>query len=148
MGVIGDVMNRLTPAGAVPTHEADNVTGELNPFMETTVIVAEPLPPCVNMILEIEVSEKSATAVVELVLFVVVAVVVWLVNGTVTVKVAETESPLGLPVAVTVLEPAVTFVTIKEPDNLPLEIEQLGELTTLPDNEQLVSLVRKPEPDT
>jgi hypothetical protein len=92
-------MNRLTPAGAVPIHDADNVTGELNPFMETTVTVAEPLPPCVNTILEIEVSEKSGKVAVELV---VVAVVVWLVNGALTVKVAETESPLGLPVAVTV----------------------------------------------
>jgi hypothetical protein len=82
VGVIGDVMNRLTPAGAVPNHDADNVTGELKPFMETTVTVAEPLPPCVNTILEIEVSEKSCK--VEL-----------------TVKLAETD-PLGLPVAVTV----------------------------------------------
>jgi hypothetical protein len=39
-------------------------------------------------------------------------------------------------------------VAIKEPDNVPLEIEQLGELTTLPDSEQLESLEEKLEPDT
>ena len=55
IGVIGDAMDRLTPAGAVPIHDADNVTAELNPFVETTVTVAEPLPPCVNMILEVDV---------------------------------------------------------------------------------------------
>jgi hypothetical protein len=94
IGVIGDAMNRLTPTGAVPTHDADNVTAALNPCMEPTVTVAEPLPPCVNMTFEIDVSEKSGKAAVELVLL----VVVWLVNE----KVAETESPLGLPIAVTV----------------------------------------------
>jgi len=94
MGVIGDVMNRVAPAGAVPTHAADNVTAELNPFMEPTVIVAEPLPPCVNMTFEVDASEKSGTVAVELVLL----VVVWLVN----VKVAVAKSLLGLPVAVMV----------------------------------------------
>ena len=39
-------------------------------------------------------------------------------------------------------------MTIKEPDNVPLEIEQLGELTTLPDSEQLESLKEKLEPET
>lgn len=99
VGVIGDVRVRLTPAGAVPTHDADSVTAELNPFMENTVTVPEPLPPCVNAIVEVDVSEKSGKAVVELVMFVVVAVVV---NGTLTVNVTETESMLGLPIAVTV----------------------------------------------
>jgi hypothetical protein len=98
IGVIGDAMDRLTPTGAVPIHDADNVTAELNPFMETTVTVAEPLPPCVNTIVKVDVSEKVGIAVVELVLFVVVVVVVWLVNE----KVAETESPLGVPIAMTV----------------------------------------------
>jgi len=96
-GVIGDAMDRVTPAGAVPIHDGDNVTAELNSFMETTVTVAEPLPPWVNVIAEVEVSEKSGMADVELVLFVVVVVVVWLVNE----KAAETESPLGLLIAVT-----------------------------------------------
>jgi hypothetical protein len=40
------------------------------------------------------------------------------------------------------------LVTIKEPDNVPLEIEQLAELTTLPDSEQLESLEGKPETET
>jgi hypothetical protein len=39
-------------------------------------------------------------------------------------------------------------VTVKEPDNVPLEIEQLGELTTLPDSEQPESLEEKLEPET
>jgi hypothetical protein len=40
------------------------------------------------------------------------------------------------------------FVTIKEPDSAPLEIEQLEELTTLPVSEQLESLEEKLEPET
>jgi hypothetical protein len=94
IGVTGDPMNRVAPAGAVPTHDADNVTAELNPSMDPTVTVAKLLPPCVNMTLEVDVSEKSGNVAVELVLL----VVVWLV----TEKVAEAESPLGLPIAVTV----------------------------------------------
>jgi hypothetical protein len=94
IGVTGDVMNRVASAGAVPTHPADTVTVELNPFMEPTVTVAEPLSPCVNMTFEVDVSEKSGKVDVELVLL----VVVWLVNE----KVAETKSLLGLPIAVTV----------------------------------------------
>ena len=94
IGVIGDPMNRVAPAGAVPTHDADNVTAELNPSMDPTVTVAKPLPPCVNMTLEVDVSEKSGKVAVELVLL----VVVW----PVTENVAETESPVGLPIAVTV----------------------------------------------
>jgi hypothetical protein len=65
--------------------------------MDPTVTVPEPLPPCVNAILGVDVSEKSDKAAVELALLEVVAVVVWL-----TEKVAEALSPLGLPVAVTV----------------------------------------------
>jgi hypothetical protein len=42
----------------------------------------------------------------------------------------------------------VTFVTVNEPDNVPIEIEQLGKLTALPDSVQLESLGRKPEPET
>ncbi len=39
---------------------------ELNPFMEPTVTVAEPLPPCVNMTFGVDVSEKSGKVDVEL----------------------------------------------------------------------------------
>ena len=47
--------------------------------------------------------EKFGAAVVRLVLFVeVVVVVVCVLNGELTVKDAAAESPLGLPVAVTV----------------------------------------------
>lgn len=44
-GVIGDVTDRLTPCGADPNHDATKVTVPLNPFMEVTVTVADPLPP-------------------------------------------------------------------------------------------------------
>ena len=95
--VIGDAMNRLTPTGAVPTHDADNVIAAPNPFMEFTVRVAELLPPCVTTTFEVDVSEKSGKATVELVLLVVVC----MISGTATDNVAETTSSLGLPIAVT-----------------------------------------------
>ncbi len=94
IGIMGDAMNRVTPTGAVPIHPADNATVELNPSTETTATVAEPLPPCVNTTLDVDVSEKSGEVDVEVVLL----VVVWLVNE----KVAETKSLLGLPIAVMV----------------------------------------------
>jgi hypothetical protein len=139
IGVTGEVTNRVAPAGAVPTHDADNVTAELNPSMEPTVTVAEPLSPCVNMTFEVDVSEKSCEVAVELVL-----VVVWLVNE----KVAVAKSLPGLPIAVMVYEPTATFVAIKEPDNAPFEIEQVEKLTTLPVSEQLESPEEKPDPET
>jgi hypothetical protein len=44
-GVTGEVTNNVTPAGVLPTQAASNVTCELKPFTELTVIVAELLPP-------------------------------------------------------------------------------------------------------
>ena len=44
-GVIGDVMDRLTPCGVYPIHDVTNVTVPLNPFTEITVTIADPLPP-------------------------------------------------------------------------------------------------------
>lgn len=44
-GVIGDGKSNETPAGALPTHEAVNVTGELNPSSDVTIIVVDPLSP-------------------------------------------------------------------------------------------------------
>jgi hypothetical protein len=44
-GVIGDAIDRFTPSGADPTHDADNMTIALNPFMERTLTVADPLSP-------------------------------------------------------------------------------------------------------
>ena len=93
IGVTGDPMNMVAPAGAVPTQDADNVTAELNPSMDPTVIVAKLLPPCVNMTFGGEVSEKSGEVAVELVVD-----VVWLVNE----KVAVPKSLPGLPIAVMV----------------------------------------------
>lgn len=44
-GVMGDVIDTAMPAGAFPNHEGVNVTGELNPFKECTVIVTDPVNP-------------------------------------------------------------------------------------------------------
>jgi hypothetical protein len=77
----------------------------------------------------------------------VVEMVCWL-GGTITVNVVDAASPPGLAVAVIMYEPAPTSAIMKFALNVPLEIEQVGALTGLPDNEQAVSLARKPEPDT
>jgi len=42
----------------------------------------------------------------------------------------------------------VTLAIVKVAVSFPLKIEQVGALTGLPDNEQLVSLGEKPEPET
>lgn len=44
-GVIGAGSVNPTPAGELPTHEAENVTGELKPPNEVTMIVVDPLNP-------------------------------------------------------------------------------------------------------
>ena len=44
-GVTGEVTNNVTPTGALPSQAASNVTCELKPFIEVTVIVAELPPP-------------------------------------------------------------------------------------------------------
>jgi len=44
-GVTGDVMDRLTPSGAEPNHDATNVTVPLKPFMEKTVTIVDPFLP-------------------------------------------------------------------------------------------------------
>jgi hypothetical protein len=46
-GVIGEGNVKLTPVGALPTHPPENVTGELNPPIEATIIVVELLKPCI-----------------------------------------------------------------------------------------------------
>ncbi len=66
-----------------------------------------------------------------------------------TTKVAEAESSFGLPVAVIVYLPGTaTPSTTNDADRVPLEIEQLILPIGLPDNEQLVSAVEKPDPTT
>jgi hypothetical protein len=77
----------------------------------------------------------------------VVETVSWL-GGTITVNVVDAASPPGLAPAVTMYEPAPTSAIMKFALNVPLEIEQVGALTGLPDSEQAVSAVEKPEPDT
>lgn len=44
-GVMGEGSEKLMPEGAAPTQEGANITGELNPLSEFTVMVADPLPP-------------------------------------------------------------------------------------------------------
>ena len=106
-GVIGDAIARLAPAGAFPTHEGVNVTAELKPLMELAVIVEDPLPPWVKVILELdEVIEKF-------------------VADAVTTKVAEAESPTGLPLQMIGYDPTATLATVNEPVNAPPEIEQV-----------------------
>ena len=97
-GVTGDARVTLTPAGAVPTHDVDNVTADLNPFKEVRVMFATPVLPGVNVTEGFVAIEKSGEPLV--VLFVSI-VVVWFVSGPVTVRFAEAESSLGVPVAVT-----------------------------------------------
>jgi hypothetical protein len=79
---------------------------------------------------------------------VVLLCIVSFTSGPVTVKLAETEFPLGLLVAVIVYGPVVTFATTKEADNSPLESEQSSEVTTLPESVQFGSVEGKPEPET
>jgi len=63
-------------------------------------------------------------------------------------RVAEAKSPIGLPVTVTVYEPAGTLATRKEPTSEPPETVQLGVPTAPPDNEQVESVAEKFLPDT
>jgi len=66
-----------------------------------------------------------------------------------TMRVAEAKSPLGLPVSVTVYEPAGTLATRKEPTSDPPETIQLEVVPTAPpDNEQAESVAEKFIPDT
>ena len=53
-GVAGELISRVTPAGVLPSHEVNSVTGELNPFRELTVIDVKPLPPWVIVRIELE----------------------------------------------------------------------------------------------
>jgi hypothetical protein len=66
----------------------------------------------------------------------------------VTVKLAEAESPPGLPLAVIVFTPDATSPTVNVAVNVPPETEQVDTVTGLPESEQVVSLARKLEPDT
>jgi len=69
-------------------------------------------------------------------------------NG-VTVNWADAKSPAGVPVTFTLYPPPVTLATINAVAvNVPLEIEQVCDATTLLDIEQAVSLTEKPEPVT
>lgn len=72
IGVIGDEICRVTPAGGVPLHDGDKVTGDMNPSRETMTTVVDALCPCVNLRLEADSSVKSGEGVVEVVLLVVV----------------------------------------------------------------------------
>jgi hypothetical protein len=105
--------------------------------LAVTVVVIVALLKAVVVITEVTVAVVAE----------VVEVVCWL-GGTMTVNVVDAASPPGLAPAVIMYEPAPTPATVKYALNVPLEIEQVGALTGLPDNEQAVSAVEKPEPDT
>ena len=45
IGVTGEPMETLIPAGALPSHDAVNATAELNPFRDLIVIVIDLFPP-------------------------------------------------------------------------------------------------------
>ena len=64
-------------------------------------------------------------------------------------RVAEAKSPTGLPVSVTVYEPAGTLATRKEPTGEPPETLQLDRAPTAPpDSEQVESVAEKFVPFT
>ncbi len=65
----------------------------------------------------------------------------------ITAKLAEAESPTGLPMDMIGYDPIGTLATVNEPVNVPPEIEQVELLTGLPDNEQVVSVDENPEPE-
>jgi len=68
---------------------------------------------------------------------------------TLTMRVAEAKSPTGLPVSLTVYEPAGTLATRKEPTSEPPETWQLDRApTALPESEHVVSFAEKFVPDT
>jgi len=69
-----DARVMLTPVGAVPTHDADNVTADLNPFKEVTLILATALPPGVNVTEGVDVIEKSGEPLVVVLLVSLVVV--------------------------------------------------------------------------
>jgi len=131
-------MERFTPAGIVPTQTGVRVTEELKPFVEVSVIGTDETWPWDTATEGVDPSEKSGTA--EVVLVVTADVT--------TVSVDEPESPIGLPVAVTVYEANATLGTAKEPVRAPLESEQDDALTAVPESEQLESLVAKPVRET
>lgn len=141
VGVTGEVTVTVTPAGVVPSHAASKVTGELKPFTEFTAIVAKPLPPCVNVTIELGAASVKSKLVVEVVEVVVTTLPV-------TVNVAVAESPVE-PVAVIVYAPGATLATVNEAVSVPAEIKQLSVAKTPPlVNEQVVSADANPAPDT
>lgn len=136
--VIGDEIDKLTPVGAVPIQTGVIVTEELKPFVEVREIGMDTCWPCDTATEVVDERVKSGIADVVLVVC----------AGEATVSVVEPESPIGLPVAVTVYEDGETLLTMKEPVTTPFEIEQDEALTGVPESEQLVSPDEKPVPET
>jgi len=66
----------------------------------------------------------------------------------VIVKLAEAESPPGVPLAAIVYTPDATSPTVNVAVNIPPETEQVDDDTGLPESEHVVSVARKLEPDT
>ena len=61
---------------------------------------------------------------------------------------ADAESSAWLPVAVTLYTPPCKLAMVNAPDNAPLEIEHVCDDTMLPEIEQDVSIIEKPDPET
>ena len=135
---IGEAMERFTPEGIVPIQTGVKTTElVLNPFKEVRVIGIDTSCPCCTATVGVAESAKSAVAE-----DVVVTDPVTIVN------VADPESPVGVPVAVTKYEPKVKLTTSKEPVRAPFETEHEEAVTTKPESVQLESLAEKPVPVT
>jgi hypothetical protein len=89
----------------------------------------------------------EVVGVVEEVVELLVEVLVWVDRG-VTVNAPTATSPSGMPVAVITYAPTGVLATVNEAASTPPEIEQVELLTGSPDNEQAVSVVENPEPNT
>ena len=135
---IGEAMERFTPEGIVPFHTGVIVMEELlNPFKEVRVMGIDTSCPCGTLTVGAAESAKSA-----------VAEDVVVTAPATTVNVADPESPVGLPVAVTEYEPTVTLDTSKESVRAPFETEHEEAVTTDPERAQLESLAENPVPVT
>jgi len=105
-GTTGDVTVAETPAGAAPTQEADSDTGELNPLIETTTMVAAPFPPGVTETEDTDdVMAKSATGVIEVVILLVVEVVIRVVVAAVVIVRLSTAFGLIAPLVAVIVIP-------------------------------------------
>ena len=122
-------------------NDADKV-----PLAIEQLKVSTGLPDNEQLVSAIEKSEPATSTVVPTGADVELSVIEG--DAPLTAKLAEAESLPGLPLAVIVYEPDATSATTNDAYKVPSEMEQLKVCTGLPDNEQLVSAVAKPDPVT